>query len=238
MHGRTIASFFIGFAAGVICLCAALWAVGGLRVGPPSPFHVQAFAGPPVPAPSPADLAARAQNAAPRVPISPPPFNAPAAQPQQSPAASGEADRYAFNTDGPLTMPIQGLNPGTLSDTFNDMRDGHRHEALDIPAPQGTSVHAVVDGTVAKLFNSKQGGITVYEFDDSGTYCYYYAHLDHYAPGLKEGMALHRGDVIGFVGNTGDAAGGPPHLHFAVFKLGPDKKWWQGEAIDPLPLLK
>jgi len=149
-----------------------------------------------------------------------------------------DAERDVLKTDGPLGMPIQGIDPHRLTDSFNDARDGHRHEALDIPSARGTPVHAVVEGNVAKLFNSKPGGITVYQFDDSSTYCYYYAHLDHYAAGLQEGMLLRKGDVLGYVGSTGDASANAPHLHLAVFKLGPDKKWWQGAAIDPLPLLK
>jgi peptidoglycan LD-endopeptidase LytH len=97
---------------------------------------------------------------------------------------------------------------------------------------------AVAEGNVAKLFTSKQGGLTVYQFDDSGTWCYYYAHLDHYQPSLKEGMLLRKGDVLGYVGTTGDAPPNAPHLHFAIFRLGQEKQWWKGTAVDPLPLLK
>ena len=105
-------------------------------------------------------------------------------------------------------------------------------------APRGTEVLAVAQGNVVKLFTSKPGGLTVYQFDDSRSWCYYYAHLDHYAPGLKEGMLLRKGDVLGYVGSTGDASPDAPHLHFAVFELGPEKHWWQGTAVDPLPLLR
>ena len=242
MQARQIASFVLGFAAGLICLCLVLWATGALRVGPPSPFQQTALAGPAVPAPSAGDLAARAAQQQPRRPVNPPPFEAggnttATAAPDKS-ATTGDADRYAFNTDGQLAMPIAGLNPLTLHDTFSDARTGHMHEALDIPADRNTPVHAVVEGKVAKLFNSKQGGTTVYQFDDSGTYCYYYAHLDHYAPGIREGMLLHKGEVLGYVGSTGDASPNAPHLHLAVFRLGPEKHWWKGDAVDPLPLLK
>ena len=105
-------------------------------------------------------------------------------------------------------------------------------------APRGTPVLAVAEGNVVKLFNSKRGGLTVYQFDNSATWCYYYAHLDRYAPSLKEGTLLRKGDVLGYVGSTGDASPNAPHLHFAVFQLGPEKHWWQGTAIDPLPLLR
>lgn len=91
---------------------------------------------------------------------------------------------------------------------------------------------------IRKLFLSKPGGITIYEFDREGIYCYYYAHLDHYAEGLKEGAQVKRGDTIGYVGSTGDAAPTSPHLHFAITKLGPEKNWWQGTAVNPYPILK
>jgi hypothetical protein len=84
---------------------------------------------------------------------------------------------------------------------------------------------------------SRQGGLTIYEFDRESVYCFYYAHLDHYAEKLREGNAVARGDVIGYVGTTGDAAPDAPQLHFAIFKLGLDKNWWKGEAIDPYPIL-
>ena len=96
---------------------------------------------------------------------------------------------------------------------------------------------AAADGTVAKLFTSVPGGLTIYEFDPTGTYAYYYAHLDRYAPGLVEGKVLRRGDVIAYVGSTGNASAEAPHLHFAIFVLGPEKQWWKGTAIDPYPLL-
>jgi murein DD-endopeptidase MepM/ murein hydrolase activator NlpD len=135
-------------------------------------------------------------------------------------------------------MPLPGIDAKKLADTFNDTRDGRKHEALDIPASRGTPVLAVAQGNVAKLFTSKQGGLTVYQFDDSRTYCYYYAHLDRYAPGLQEGTLLRPGQTLGYVGSTGNASAKAPHLHFAVFRLGPEKKWWVGTAIDPLLLLK
>jgi peptidoglycan LD-endopeptidase LytH len=123
-----------------------------------------------------------------------------------------------------LTMPVKGANPSEITDTFRDARSGGRtHEATDILAPRDTPVVAIDDGLIRKLFTSVRGGLTIYQFDPSETYCYYYAHLDHYATGIKENMPVHRGDVIGYVGTTG---------------LGPDKKWWQGTEINPYPLLK
>ena len=137
-----------------------------------------------------------------------------------------------------LMVPVPGVNVQRITDTFHDKRGGHIHEALDIPAARGTPVVAVAEGNVVKLFHSREGGTTVYQFDDSRNYCYYYAHLDRYAPGLQEGTLLRQGEVLGYVGTTGNAPANAPHLHFAVFRLGPDKKWWKGEALDPLPLFK
>jgi murein DD-endopeptidase MepM/ murein hydrolase activator NlpD len=138
----------------------------------------------------------------------------------------------------PLGLPIEGLTAKDLRDTFDEGRAGHTHEAIDIMKPRGTPVHAVTDGTIAKLFLSKPGGKTIYQFDDAGKYCYYYAHLDRYAEGMKEGMRVKRGDLIAYVGSTGDADPNAPHLHFSIFELGPEKHWWQGTAVNPYPVLK
>jgi murein DD-endopeptidase MepM/ murein hydrolase activator NlpD len=138
----------------------------------------------------------------------------------------------------PLAMPVQGIPPGDIQDTFSDARSGGRaHQATDIPAPRGTPVLAMDDGVVRKLFTSVKGGLTIYEFDSTESYCYYYAHLDRYAGGLKENQPLRHGEVIGFVGATGDAAQEAPHLHLEITRIGADKKWWGGVPIDPYPLL-
>jgi peptidoglycan LD-endopeptidase LytH len=138
----------------------------------------------------------------------------------------------------PLQLPVEGVAAQALQDTFDDGRPGHRHEAIDIAAPRGTPVRAVDDGRLVKLFTSKPGGLTVYQFDPGGQLAYYYAHLDRYADNLREGMALRRGDLIGYVGSTGNAPPDAPHLHFAVFRLGADKRWWKGEAVNPYPALR
>jgi murein DD-endopeptidase MepM/ murein hydrolase activator NlpD len=132
-----------------------------------------------------------------------------------------------------LVTPIAGLTPQELHDTFNENRGGHPHEAIDIMQPRGTPVHAVIAGTIRKLFLSKAGGNTIYEFDDDSRYSYYYAHLEGYVVGLHEGMHVNPGDVIGYVGSTGDARPDAPHLHFTVFELGPEKEWWKGKAVNP-----
>lgn len=123
-----------------------------------------------------------------------------------------------------------------IRDSFEEMHGGHRHEAIDILSPRGTPVVAVDDGPVSKLFTSKQGGLTVYQFDPRGEYCYYYAHLDRYAEGLTEGAQLKRGDRVGYVGTTGNAPPDTPHLHFTIFRLGPEKRWWEGVAVNPYSL--
>jgi murein DD-endopeptidase MepM/ murein hydrolase activator NlpD len=137
-----------------------------------------------------------------------------------------------------IGLPIAGLRAKDIVDTYSQRRGGARaHEATDILAPRGTPVLAVDAGTIKKLFTSKPGGLTVYQFDQGEVYCYYYAHLDRYAEGLKEGMTVERGDRIGYVGTTGNADPATPHLHFAIFKIGPEKRWWDGTPINPYPML-
>ena len=104
--------------------------------------------------------------------------------------------------------------------------------------PRNAPVLAVEDGRVAKLFLSDAGGMTIYQFDPTEMYAYYYAHLARYADGLKDGDRVQRGQVIGYVGTSGNAPPDAPHLHFAIFKLTDEKRWWQGTAIDPYPILK
>ena len=140
---------------------------------------------------------------------------------------------------GPIRIPIDGEDIESFKHGFTERRGGDRpHEAVDMLAPRNTPVHAVESGTIAKLFTSKAGGLTIYQFNPSGRLCYYYAHLDHYADGLKDGQAITAGEIIGYVGTTGNAPPGTPHLHFAVFELNADKHWWQGRPLDPYQLFK
>jgi len=134
-----------------------------------------------------------------------------------------------------LRLPVDGADITAWKGQFGDERErgARSHEAVDILVPRGTPVHAVEAGTIEKLFLSKQGGITVYQFDPSQRFCYYYAHLERYAKGLREKQAVSRGDVIGYVGTTGNAPANAPHLHFAIFELTPERRWWQGKPIDP-----
>jgi len=141
-------------------------------------------------------------------------------------------------TQRTLDIPVEGVKPAQLQDTFNDARAvGRRHDAIDIMAPRGTEVLAADDGTIAKLFTSKAGGLTIYEFDPTQTFSYYYAHLDHYASGIAEHQPVHRGQLLGYVGSTGNASASAPHLHFAIARLDTDRSWWKGDPINPYPLL-
>ena len=139
-----------------------------------------------------------------------------------------------------LEVPVQGTPRNQLRDSFDEERAGglRTHEALDIMAARGTPVRSVEDGRVAKLFKSVAGGLTIYVFDPTEVFAYYYAHLDRYADGLREGQAVRRGEVIGYVGSTGNAAEDAPHLHFAIFQLGADRKWWRGTPINPYHVLR
>ena len=139
---------------------------------------------------------------------------------------------------GKLLVPVQGISTAQLTDTFYQPRGEQRqHEALDIMAPTGTPVVAVADGKVVKLFQSKPGGLTVYQFDPSEQYAYYYAHLDRYADHIKEGMDIKRGEIVGYVGVTGNSDPNAPHLHFAVVALTAEKQWWKGTPLNPFPLM-
>jgi len=154
-------------------------------------------------------------------------------------AANGAAAATTAAASGEkLRVPVDGMKYAQLSDNFDQPRGKERHhEALDIMAPKGTKVVAVADGKIAKLFESKPGGLTVYQFDPSDKMAYYYAHLDKYADGLKEGAQVKRGDLIGYVGVTGNSDPAAPHLHFAVFELTPEKQWWKGTPVNPYPLM-
>ncbi len=145
-------------------------------------------------------------------------------------------------TVGPtgLAVPVVGIKPRDLSDTFTQARAGgaRRHDAIDIMAPTGRPVVAAAPGRVEKiLFSQGGGGKTVYIRSEDGRWMYYYAHLSAYAPGLHEGQRLLRGAPVGFVGATGNANPAGPHLHFAINRMEPGERWWQGTAINPFPLL-
>jgi murein DD-endopeptidase MepM/ murein hydrolase activator NlpD len=142
--------------------------------------------------------------------------------------------------DRQLAVPVEGVQRTALVDTFDDSRGGggRKHEAIDILAPRNTPVLAVEDGTIARLFTSAAGGLTIYQYDPSERFVYYYAHLERYAENLHEGDRIRRGQVIGYVGTSGNAPANTPHLHFAIFRMSDEKKWWQGTPVDPYWILR
>ncbi|HEY8561457.1 MAG TPA: M23 family metallopeptidase [Pyrinomonadaceae bacterium] len=140
---------------------------------------------------------------------------------------------------GALIIPVAGVNPAQLADTFSDARSDNRvHDAIDIMAPAGTPVLAVGDGEIAKFFDSERGGITIYQYSADKKYVYYYAHLQKRADDVAENQYVARGRIIGYVGDTGNAGPGNYHLHFSIALLRDPKRYWEGEYINPFPLLK
>jgi peptidoglycan LD-endopeptidase LytH len=154
-----------------------------------------------------------------------------------APARPIPAARNVAVTPG-LAIPVQGVGPGELTRQFDEQRSGGRlHRAIDIRAERGTPVLAADDGSIARLAENRLGGLTIYQFDPAKRRVYYYAHLQGYARGLAEGAAVRSGDVIGYVGTTGNAPEHAPHLHFAVTALEEGEDWWEGTPLDPYDLL-
>ena len=215
-----------GFIVGMVVMAALF------TIFPAGPW---AAAGPPMQAASrPASTVAKVRPSA----VETPPA---VTAPEQTVAAvpSISADPFAVLRDRRLDIPVKGANREDLRESFDEQRgSSRRHEAIDLLAPRHTPVVAVEDGTIARLFLSNAGGITVYQFDPSTTYVYYYAHLQAYAEGLKEGDRVKRGDVLGYVGTTGNAPQDTPHLHFAIFQMTDKKEWWQGTPLDPYKVLR
>jgi peptidoglycan LD-endopeptidase LytH len=170
----------------------------------------------------------------------PPAVTAPEPEPPRSEEVPAIAENpIADLRQRNLALPVLGIKQEDLRSNFDELRgSSRRHEAIDILAPRNTPVFAVEDGKIARLFLSVAGGITIYQYDPDEKYVYYYAHLEKYALGLEEGDKVKRGDVIGYVGTTGNAPRNTPHLHFAIFKMTDDKRWWQGTPIDPYSVLK
>ena len=135
-----------------------------------------------------------------------------------------------------MIIPVQGVVASQLRDSYTEARTGHTHEALDIMAPRGTPVISATDGRVLRLFNSVAGGTMIYAADSSDRFSLMYAHLDRYADGVADKMPIKRGQLLGYVGSTGDAAGGPTHLHFAIARGRPSVAWWKGTPVNPYPL--
>lgn len=160
-------------------------------------------------------------------------------QPEASPQPSISAQPSPAAPTASLLIPVAGVRPSELRDTFSEARsEGRTHDAIDIPAPRDTPVLAAADGRIIKLFQSKPGGTTIYQLDPDNKTVYYYAHLDRYADGLTEGHFAHRGEVIAYVGDTGNAGPGNYHLHFSISIVSDPKRYWEGTNINPYPLLR
>ena len=157
-------------------------------------------------------------------------------RPSPTPTPSGGPVR---SEPSALVVPVAGIPRGALRDSWGDAREGgaRAHHGLDIIAPGGTRVVAAAAGTVEKLFESARGGTTLYVRTRDGRWIHYYAHLSGYAPGMREGLAVRAGQWIGTVGDTGDAAPGNHHLHFGVQRMAAGERWWEGEDVNPYPLL-
>ena len=141
--------------------------------------------------------------------------------------------------DARLVIPVEGVTPDRLRDTFSEARGlGRRHDAIDIEAPRGTPVLSVAPSVVLKLFQSDRGGTTLYALAPDQQTIYYYAHLDRYAEGIGEGQHLEPGQLIGYVGDTGNANPGDYHLHFEISTTGDPRKYWGGSPVNPYPLLR
>lgn len=227
----------IGFLLGAFAVAALVWQYGNVigsrttiaeRVSPPA--AVDRWGTEPIDSDSPV-LQPEAIVGTSGGPASPPPPVADAPPTIGAPPSEALEDRD-------FTIPVQGITPEQLVQTFDDPRGSRRHEAIDILAPMGTPVLAVEDGKIARLFTSKAGGITIYQFDPTERFCYYYAHLQRYADGLTEGDTVRKGQLIGYVGVSGNAPKDTPHLHFAIFRLTAEKRWWEGTPIDPYHLLR
>ena len=168
------------------------------------------------------------------------PASAPAPAPAATPAPAAETQTTAnFVGQLELIIPVANVRPDQLINTFDDARsEGRVHDAIDIMAPAGTPVIAATDGKISKLFQSERGGTTIYQLSPDEKTVYYYAHLQRYADGLSEGSFVRQGDVIAYVGDTGNAGLGNYHLHFSIAALSDPKRYWEGTAINPYPLLR
>jgi murein DD-endopeptidase MepM/ murein hydrolase activator NlpD len=137
-----------------------------------------------------------------------------------------------------LLIPVRGIRPEQLRDSYQDARSGGRvHNAIDIMAPAGTPVLAAADGTIHRLRTGGLGGITIYQIGADGRTMYYYAHLQRYAAGIRDGTPVRRGQVIAYVGDTGNAGPGNYHLHFSVGRLPDPQRYWDSQNVNPYPLL-
>lgn len=184
---------------------------------------------------------------APTLEVTPSPSPLPTASPElpqepglsSTPVAPAEQPRESFVGQVNLVIPVLGVKPEQLLDTFADARsEGRSHDAIDIAAPAGTPVIAASEGEIVKLFQSEKGGTTIYQLSPDKKLVFYYAHLQRYADGIHEGKYVRQGEVVAYVGDTGNAGAGNYHLHFSIATITDPKRHWDGTNINPYPLLK
>ena len=184
----------------------------------------------PSPGATPAAVASQTPSSAP----SPAAGNAP----QSSPAPASSDAHATHSSSTGLLIPVAGVRPEQLQDTYTQSRsEGRTHNSIDIMAPRNTPVLAAADGTIIKLFNSERGGITLYQLGTDNRTVYYYAHLERYADGITENRFARRGEIIGYVGDSGNAGRDNCHLHFSIWLVNDPKRFWTGENVNPYPLL-
>ena len=229
-------------------LSVLLWARGRRSDLAPT-VNVNQISGPVAATPSPAATEPSNLETGP----SPTPTDLPTASPAQSPGAPPQQTPQPGSNQDPsrdaltgsfvgtlkLTVPVLGVRPDQLRDTFSDSRsEGRVHDAIDIAAAAGTPVVAAADGEIIKLFQSERGGTTIYQLSVDKKLVFYYAHLQGYAPGLVAGKFVRQGEVIAYVGDTGNAGTGNFHLHFSIAVVADPKRYWEGTNINPYPILR
>ncbi|HEX2442692.1 MAG TPA: M23 family metallopeptidase [Vicinamibacterales bacterium] len=237
-----------GFLAGVFVISVSVWRFGNfigtrtdrLRYGLERSPAVERFTQGVFPDLPPPPAAERTDSSPPLHPAEPPAATSGNRDDRtEAPTATIGANPVEELRDRRLLIPVDGVGRNALVRSYDDERGGSRkHEAIDILAPRNTPVLAVESGTVARLFNSRYGGLTVYQYDPDERFIYYYAHLERYADGLKEEDKIRRGQVIGYVGTSGNAPPNTPHLHFAIFRALEPPRWWEGVPLDPYNVLR
>ena len=250
---RAALLFAFGFLLGALTLYYVLWRTGGITAGhfaslttsdiagatsvsTPPPIATIPFPGTPAPGALPPEATPSAT--APSLEASPTTPTTPLISLSLTPTATPSVRFFGTLEGRTLAMPVVGARTLDLRDSFDEARgSSRRHEAIDILAPRGTPVLAAAAGTVEKIFESRNGGHTVYIRRADTAWQDYYAHLDAYAPGLREGEAVKQGQPIGRVGSTGDASPDAPHLHYEIHQMAPGDGWWKGREINPYSIL-
>ena len=224
-HQRTLVA--LGFLAILIAVGTLVWRISKISKGAQQEIQLSSKSHPPANQPTPGSSSPpQDSKGVLPTPTSPKPNPTP-------PLPFPEA------TPNSLIIPVAGVRPDQLHDTFAESRsEGRVHDAIDIAAPLGTPVLASADGTIMRLFHSERGGTTVYQLSADNRFVYYYAHLDRYADGLSVGYFAKQGETIAYVGDTGNAGAGNYHLHFSIAVISNPKRYWEGVNINPYPLLK